>query len=182
MPGRQAKILSDQQIEALLWYAASTRNSDRNRVIVLLSTKAGLRAGEIANLTWDMVVGPAGDIGTVLELHDRAAKKKSGRLIPIHPDLQAALIVWGARTPRADGPVITSERGSRMTAVSIVNWFAEAFRSRQSKSASTRSAVLNVRRFKNLVCSPSLRWHFGPNTTADLNEGSQSGAFLIQGG
>ena len=93
MPGRQAKTLSNQQIEALLWYAASTRNSDRNRVIVLLSTKAGLRAGEIANLTWEMVVGPTGDVGAVLELHDRAAKKKSGRRIPIHPDLRAALIV-----------------------------------------------------------------------------------------
>jgi hypothetical protein len=28
----------------------------RNRVIVLLSVKAGLRAGEIAKLTWDMVL------------------------------------------------------------------------------------------------------------------------------
>jgi integrase len=128
MPGRQAKTLSNQQIEALLWYAASTRNSDRNRVIVLLSTKAGLRAGEIANLTWEMVVGPTGDVGAVLELHDRAAKKKSGRRIPIHPDLRAALIVWRGRTSKPVGHVITSERGSRMTAVSIVNWSATAFR------------------------------------------------------
>ena len=92
MAGRQAKILTDGQIESLLIFASLTRNLDRNRVIVLLSTKAGLRAGEIANLTWDMVVGPAGDVGTVLELHNRAAKKKSGRRIPIHSDLRAALL------------------------------------------------------------------------------------------
>jgi integrase len=139
MSGKQAKILNDQQIEALLWYAASTRNSDRNRVIVLLSTKAGLRAGEITNLTWDMVADAAGNVATVLELHDRAAKKKSGRRIPIHPDLRAALIVWRVRTSRPVGPVITSERGSRMTAVSIVNWFAEAFRAVGLEGCSSHS-------------------------------------------
>lgn len=52
--------------------------------MVLLSAKAGLRAGEIARLTWAMITDPTGDIGTVLELPDRAAKKGSGRVIPLH--------------------------------------------------------------------------------------------------
>jgi hypothetical protein len=51
MPGKQAKILSDQHIEGLLFYAGNSRQPDRNRAIVLLSMKAGLRAAEIANLT-----------------------------------------------------------------------------------------------------------------------------------
>ena len=46
--------------------------------------KAGLRAGEIANLTWPMVTDPNGHIGTVIALEDRFAKKKSGRVIPLH--------------------------------------------------------------------------------------------------
>ena len=65
MPGKQAKILSDQQIQRLLTFASSTRYPSRDRLIVLLSAKAGLRAGEIAKLTWDMVLGPTGEIGTV---------------------------------------------------------------------------------------------------------------------
>jgi hypothetical protein len=56
-----------------------------------LSTKAGLRAGEIAKLTWDMVLGAGGEVGAVLELRDHAAKMGSGRLIPLHLDLQEAL-------------------------------------------------------------------------------------------
>jgi hypothetical protein len=40
-------------------------------VIVLLSLKAGLRAAEIANLSWDMVVDPTGKIATTLELRAR---------------------------------------------------------------------------------------------------------------
>ena len=43
MAGKQAKILSEDDFEDLLVYAAATRNPLRNRVIVLLSAKAGLR-------------------------------------------------------------------------------------------------------------------------------------------
>jgi hypothetical protein len=74
MSGRQAKVLSGQQIEDLLVYTSTTRNPERNRVIVLLSIKAGLRAGEIA-LTWDMVLDPTGEVGLVIEIRDRVAKK-----------------------------------------------------------------------------------------------------------
>jgi hypothetical protein len=41
-------------------------------VLVLLSVKAGLRAGEIANLTWPMLAEPTGEIGKSLELQGRA--------------------------------------------------------------------------------------------------------------
>ena len=53
--GKQAKILSKGQIEATLGYLAKTRYPVRNRVIFLLSIKAGLRAKEIALLTWEMI-------------------------------------------------------------------------------------------------------------------------------
>jgi integrase len=56
MPGRRAKILSSSDVDDLLLFASCTRHPLRNRVIVLLSAKAGLRAHEIASLTWDMVV------------------------------------------------------------------------------------------------------------------------------
>src|ERR1700742_645552 len=83
MPGKQAKILAADQIDNLLLFAETTRYPLRDRVIVLLSVKAGLRAAEIANLTWDMVLDPSGSIGMVLELRDRAAKKGHGRIIPL---------------------------------------------------------------------------------------------------
>jgi integrase len=63
MAGRQAKILHDQQINDPLIFASATRNPLRNKLIVLLSVKAGLRAGEIAGLTWDMVLDPTGEVG-----------------------------------------------------------------------------------------------------------------------
>ncbi len=127
MPGRQAKILSSADVDDLLVYASCLRNFLRNRVMVLLSTKAGMRAGEIANLTWDMVVGPTGQIGGIIELRDHAAKKRSGRVIPMHPELGAAL----ADLRRVAGHskyVVTSERRAAMTPSSIVVWFNRAFK------------------------------------------------------
>src|SRR4051795_3795132 len=99
MPGKQAKTLSTRDVGDLLVYASCTRHANRNAVLVLLSAKAGLRAGEIANLTWNMVVDATGQIGGIIELRDHAAKKCSGRIIPIHPDLAAALAAWQETAP-----------------------------------------------------------------------------------
>ena len=127
MLGKQAKILSDDNIRDLLAFTTLTRYPTRNRVIVLLSVKAGLRAGEIANLTWAMVTDPVGEIGTVLALEDRIAKKKSGRVIPLHSDLRNALATLQKMTG-VDGPVIRSERDTPMAPATIVNWFRIAYR------------------------------------------------------
>jgi integrase len=127
MAGRQAKTLSSDHLNDLLLFAGSTRNPLRNRLIVLLSVKAGLRAGEIASLTWDMVLDGGGCISTVIELRNSAAKKSSGRLIPIHPDLAAGLIGWRLVESRS-GYVIRSQRGGPMTPLSIVIWFNRPFK------------------------------------------------------
>jgi integrase len=127
MAGRQAKILHEQQINDLLVFASTTRNPLRNKLIVLLSVKAGLRAGEIAGLTWDMVLDPTGEVGQTIELHDAVAKKNSGRRIPMNPMLQSTLTAWSLLTGGL-GRVIRSERGDAMTPASVVNWFACAYR------------------------------------------------------
>jgi integrase len=127
MAGKQAKTLSKDQLSDLLLYASCTRHPDRNRLIALLSAKAGLRAGEIAKLTWDMVLEPGGVVGSAIELRDHAAKNQSGRRIPLHPELRQALATWRELTS-ATGPVIRSERGKAMRPISIVIWFARAYR------------------------------------------------------
>jgi integrase len=138
MSGRQAKVLSEDDVKDLLVYASAGRNPLRNRVIVLLSAKAGLRAGEIASLTWDMVLGPTGAVGSAIELRDHAAKKRCGRLIPMHKELREAMIDWRGMAP-ATGPVVRSERGGAMTSLSIVVWFARAYRAVGLEGCSSHS-------------------------------------------
>jgi len=138
MLGKQAKILSSLDVADLLAFADCTRHPIRNRVIVLLSAKAGLRAGEIANLTWDMVVDASGQISHIIELRDHAAKKGSGRLIPIHPDLADALSAW-REACAGSSHVVRSERGGPMTALSIVVWFNRAYQTLCLEGCSSHS-------------------------------------------
>ena len=92
MQGKQAKIVNPIQERAILGYLATTRSPARDRVMFLLSMKAGLRAKEMVSLTWAMVTDAQGQVAEVLHVPNRARKGKTGgRTIPLHPDLQAAL-------------------------------------------------------------------------------------------
>src|ERR1700736_4869155 len=126
MAGKQAKTLSTDHIDDLLFFAERSRHPLRNRLIVLLSVKAGLRAAEIAKLSWDMVLGPSGEVGTAIELQDKIAKKRGGRSIPLHVELREALIE-ARKLCHGPGPKIRSERGGAMTPMSIVVWFTRAY-------------------------------------------------------
>lgn len=74
--GKQAKILTNKQQELLLTYLDNSRYPLRNKVILLLSFKAGLRAKEIAEITWSMVCNAEGKIGTEINLTNKASKGK----------------------------------------------------------------------------------------------------------
>ena len=138
MAGKQAKIISSEELSHLLHFAGTTRNPVRNRVILLLSAKAGLRAGEIAALTWDMLVDAQGRVGHVIELRDCAAKKGSGRLVPVHAELYAALIALHLCSANSKY-VVRSERGGRMTPLSMVVWFNRAFQTVGLQGCSSHS-------------------------------------------
>jgi len=65
----------------------------RDRVMILLSVKAGLRAKEIACLTWSMVTDAEGAVAQSIELTNDASKgKRGGRSIPLNVNLREALL------------------------------------------------------------------------------------------
>ncbi len=127
MRGQPAKILGKVDVRSLLAAAGRSRWPERNRVVVLLSVRAGLRACEIAALDWEMVLTARGEVSSIIELPGWAAKKGSGRRVPVHPDLKAALRRLKATADSVEGPVIVSERGDHMTAKSVVNWFTRVY-------------------------------------------------------
>ena len=73
-----------------------------------------------------MVLDAHGHVGSSIELQDQAAKKHSGRRIPIHRQLRDCLIAW-RNVSAGSGPVVRSERGGSMTALSVVVWFHRAY-------------------------------------------------------
>jgi integrase/recombinase XerD len=124
--GRQAKTLSKAQIEAVVGFLNSTRYPIRNRVIFFLSVKAGLRAKEIANLTWPMVTDPTGAVSDFIRLENRASKGRSGRIIPINSTLREELTKLREQSWLTDkGYVVRTERAGRTSAQAIVNLFSK---------------------------------------------------------
>jgi integrase/recombinase XerD len=130
--GKQAKTLTQKQIEVALSYLATTRHGLRNQVIFLLSTKAGLRAKEIAGLRWSMVVDATGQVGTTINITNAVSKgNNGGRSVPINRELKQHLVQLfdqvsqHARSDVHAAHVVTTERASFATAQSVVNQFAK---------------------------------------------------------
>jgi integrase len=127
--GKQAKTLSKGQIEAVLGYLTKTRWPTRNRVIFLLSVKAGLRAKEIARLTWRMVTDARGQIGQAIHLENTASKGQSGRVVPMSDELRMALTAYAPTVGIvSDRFLIESERSDGMSAQAVVNLFWRWYR------------------------------------------------------
>ena len=140
--GKQAKTLTKPQIDAVLGYLAKTRYPVRDRVIFLLSVKAGLRAKEIASLTWAMVTDAEGTLSDTISLTDIASKGRGGRVIPISKDLRAALAALkdGADKAGRYSPfVVTTERAGSTSSYAIVNKFAAWYRALGFSGASSHS-------------------------------------------
>jgi integrase/recombinase XerD len=114
MAGKQAKTLNDRQILKLLLEVDNTRYPERNRVAVLLSVRAGLRAVEIAKIKRRMVLSADGAVGDYISLEDGICKKQHGRHIPMHPQLQQAIRDYFKEIKGVpDMPLLLSERAWR---------------------------------------------------------------------
>lgn len=122
---RQAKVLNDRQIRTVITYLGATRHPIRNRLIFLLSVRAGLRAKEIAALRWSMVTDAEGWIGDVIRLPDSASKGRSGGTLPMAKQLRDALSGWAQHlgTIQLERHVIRTVRAERTSAQAIVNIF-----------------------------------------------------------
>jgi len=124
----QAKVLGAGDVRRLIAHARRRRHGQRNVVIVLLSVKAGLRAGEIAGLDWCMLLRADGEIGNPIAISGAIAKNGRSRRVPLHQELASALKrLWRQQGYSADGPVVRSERGGHMRAGAVVNWFSAAY-------------------------------------------------------
>jgi len=128
--GKQAKVLTDVQTRVVLLFLQKTRYPERDKAMFLLSAKAGLRAKEISLLTWGMVTDGQGHLLDVISLENKASKGKSGRDVPVNPELFKALAELNALKDREpEDYVITSERGERLGAGSVVMWFQRLYKS-----------------------------------------------------
>lgn len=150
--GKQAKVLSKQQQTAMLSYLETTRYAIRNKLIFLLSVKAGLRAKEIASITWEMVTDAEGNLSDAIYLHNAASKGKSGGVIWMNKELKNALQDYQSDLNgfKPCDCIIRTERGSATTPQVIVNmlssWYQKLGFTGCSSHSGRRTFITNAAR------------------------------------
>jgi len=184
MPHRRARVLVPDDVRRLIDHVAHRRYPDRDKVIVLLSFYAGLRACEIAGLAWPMVLSSNGAIDHAATLSGGITKGGSIRVVPLAAKLRTGLGRLHRATGRpSSGPVVRSERGSHMTAATIVNWFTQVYRELELDGCSshsgrrtfiTRAARLVAKTGGSLRDVQELAGHRALTTTERYIEGNRA--------
>ena len=155
--GKQAKVLTKQQIDLLYTSLSLTQDEDRNRLIFLLSIRAGLRAKEIADLKWSMVMDADGCVGDQISLDNTASKGNSGRAIPLNKQLRGELVNHLTKASMKNKVadlhnerVIRTQRGKATSAQVIVNmfqgWYSRAGLLGCSSHSGRRTFITNAAR------------------------------------
>ena len=127
--GKQAKILTKGQVDSLTAFVLTRRHGLRDQTVFLLSVRAGLRAKEVANLRWAMLLTPEGEVSNEIHLTDNASKGRSGRVIPLNKQLRINLVKLlevAKQSHQFDlekSHVITTERSTQTSPQAVVNMF-----------------------------------------------------------
>jgi len=160
--GNQSKTLTNTQIRIMTDYLKTTRHPNRNLTVFLLSIKGGLRAKEISNLTWNMVLDSNNEVSDTINLTNEASKGKSGRIIPMNKELKDHLSqywtsikdkIW--KDKLKETYVVTSERSNHVSPQVIVNdfqkWYKRVGYTGCSSHSGRRTFITNLSRKISLV-------------------------------
>lgn len=128
----------------ILNFLNGTRYPKRNRVIFLLSCKAGLRAKEIALLEWRHVLNDdSTDIGDAIRISDKNSKGKSGgRIIFLADELRESLQDHYHSinpTPRREDRIIVNQQGIGMNGNGVAKIFLHWFKEMKLEGYSSHS-------------------------------------------
>ena len=110
----RAKSMTARELrEAEHWIGARSNRPESDLVMLLLSFKAGLRAQEIALLTWSAVSTSAGEPASAVQVSRGISKKGAPRTIPMHERLRGALAALRNSTPNAgpDASILVNRYG-----------------------------------------------------------------------
>ena len=150
---KQAKIINKEVVDDILRYLDTTRYPIRNKLIFLLSERGGLRAKEIASITWSMVEDAQGNLTAEIILPNSASKgKDGGRVIPMAKELRKAMEKHknNSKNTEPHHRIIQTERASKTSAQVIVNifqkWFADRAYDGCSSHSGRRTFITNAAR------------------------------------
>lgn len=152
--GGSATEISTQTVSDAL-RACLARKDQRGAALVLVAATTGLRAFQLANLTWDQVLDDSGTtVGSTLRVPFQKTKgKHSSRTLPLPKKAATALqVLLQDRQVAGSDPVFVSQRTRKaMTAQAVVDWFRRLFR-----SLGVKASAHSVRRYFITMAARSL--------------------------
>ncbi len=179
----QAKVLSEQELKRVLAVVSHMYHARRNRLLVMLSFQAGMRAGEISNLKICHVVNEDGSIRDRIHLHNGQTKGDRQRTVILSQKLQREVLnfvgnLTGFRVS-ADQPLIRSQKGGCFSPTTLVMLFRQIYDLaglRDARSHSGRRSFITNRANKGVSVRvvQTLAGHSSMQTTQryiDVNEG-----------
>lgn len=116
---------------------------ESDRMKILLSYKAGLRAGEIAKITVAQLTNANGKPAKLIEIHGGIAKGGRSREIPMHPLIADALVAFCRAFPKARhvalSPRSTPAKPKPTNAGALTTWFHRLYSDAGCVGASSHS-------------------------------------------
>lgn len=203
---KRAKTFNEEQFKRLVSHIeAHSVMPLRDKLIVALSFKAGLRVGEIAKIKISAMTDVSGKVAKTINIFSDVGKKQRMRDIPMNPFVKECLEAFRAAYPKAEYVAISSQpfrwmltRGQRipkdaefkqMTPAALKTHYLNLLKSFGFEGASTHSGRRTfgtelARRANNYHCSlrdvQQLMGHARMETTELYIELSEDASSLVE--
>lgn len=107
---KRAKTLDEKQFDRLLKFISEKSTLPvRDRLMFLLSYKAGLRVSEIAKIDLTAMTNSEGAIAKIITIFSNVGKKQRMREIPMHAEIAKALAAFMKTYPGATFIALSSQ-------------------------------------------------------------------------
>ena len=143
---KQAKVLTPEELKRLLKIVTFTRHKDRNRLIVLFSFLAGLRACELAQLRVKDVLSVQTDIVEIKDtiyLQNWQTKGSQAQQVVVNEQLRKEIALYIEKHPYllegTEGKLFCSQKRNGFSSQTIQNLFKFLYREANIENASSHS-------------------------------------------
>ena len=143
---KQAKVLTQDELKRLLKIVTFTKHKDRNRLIVLFSFLAGLRACEIAQLRVKDVLSVQSDkvvVKDTIFLQKWQTKGKHAQQVVVNEQLRKEIALYVSKKPHllhdTEGKFFRSQKREGFSSQTIQNLFRSLYRDANIENASSHS-------------------------------------------
>lgn len=139
---KQARVLTEKELKAVLSITRLTKHAQRNRLMVMLSYYAGLRACEIASLRVGDVMGADGTALATVLLERWQTKGQQRQQVVFSEKLRKEITVFvreHRRKTSADAPLLLSQKGGAFSSQTIQQVFRELYKQVGLDGASSHS-------------------------------------------